>query len=164
MALAITVRFDFVDANGKKSFTEVPVPNGFSIAGYLEFATDMAQLITNISGCQVTSASLNVALDFSAATIKSVANTLADVAEKAHYIFSSAVAGFKRLFKIPTRLEVDETVGSDDMNQADVGQAFFIALLETGAAVTGGTVGFTDTYHNDLVSVQSARTVLMTTA
>lgn len=164
MALAITVRFDFVDATGKKSFTEIPVPNGFSIAGYLEFATEMAQLITNISGCQVTSASLNVALDFSAATIKSVANTLADVAEKAHYIFSSAVAGFKRLFKIPTRLEVDETVGSDDMNQADIGQAFFIALLETGASVTGGVVGFTDAYHNDLVSVQSARTVLMTTA
>jgi hypothetical protein len=164
MALALTVRFDFVDATGKKSFTEVNVPTGFTIIGYLDFAAQMGQLLADVSGCQLTSASLNVALDFSAAVIKSTANTLADVAEKAHYIFSSAVSGFRRLFRIPTRLEVDEVVGSDDMNQADVGQAFFIALLETGASVTGGTVGFTDAYHNDLVSIASARTVLMTTA
>ena len=164
MALAITIRFDMVDATGKKSFTEINVPAGFSLAGYLDAGTQLAQLIANVSDCQVTSVSLNIALDFSAAVIKTTANTLADVAEKAHYIFSSAVAGFRRLFKIPTRLEVDEVAGSDDMNQADIGQAFFIALLETGASVTGGTIGFTDAYHNDLVSINSARTVLMTTA
>lgn len=164
MALAVVIRFDFQDATGKKSFTEVTVPTGFSLVDYLTFAEDMGQLLTNISGCQLTSASINVALDLSGATLKTVANTLADVAEKAHYIFSTAVAGFKRLFKIPTRLEIDEVAGSDAMDTADIGQAFFIALIEAGATVTGGTVPFTDAYLQDLVALDSARTVLMTTA
>jgi len=164
MALAVVVRFDFEDATGKKSFTEVNVPLGFTLADYLLFAEDMGQLIANVSDCRLTSASVNISLDISGATIKTVANTLADIAEKAHYIFATGVAGFKRLFKIPTRLEVDEVAGSDAMNTADVGQAFFIALMENGATVTGGTIAFTDAYLQPIVALESAETVLMTTA
>jgi hypothetical protein len=164
MALAVTIRLDFLDATGKKSFTELNVPTGFTLTDYLSFAEDIAQLIADVSDCQITSASINVSLDISGAVIKTVANTLADIAEKAHYIFATGLAGFKRLFKIPTRLEIDEVANSDAMNTADIGQAFFIALLEDGATVTGGIIQFTDAYLHPLVSLESARTVLMTTA
>lgn len=164
MALAVTVRFDFQDETGKKSFTEVNVPTGFTLPQYIEFAEAMGQLIANISKAQLTSASVNINLTLAGATLKAAATIIADVAEKAHYVFSSAAAGFRKLFKIPTRAEDDEVAGSDAMNTADADQAAFIAAINNGLVWTSGTIQFTDNYGNDLVALESARSVLMTTA
>lgn len=164
MALAITVRFDFTDEVGKKSFTEVNVPTGFTIAQYVTFAQSMGQLLANVSQGRLTSASINVSLDISGATIKAIANTVADIAEKGHYIFNSIVAGFRKLVKIPARVETDEIAGSDSLNQADVQIAAYAALVEDGFTVTGGTILCTDTYMQDLVALVSAQSVNMATA
>ena len=165
MALAITIRFDFVDVTDKKSFTEIHVPVGFTIAQIVEFTQDMGQLLANISQCKVTAASISISLDISGAIIKTVAALFSDVAEKAHYIFSSVVTGFRKLLKIPTRDETEEVSGSDAMNVALTDQATFIAMIEDGILVAGpATISFTDNYMNDLVSLNTARTVLMTTA
>lgn len=164
MALAITIRFDFQDEAGKKSFTEVNVPTGFTIANYIEFAQDMGQLIADMSAGTLTSASISINLSLAGASLKAVANTGAFVAEKAHYIFNSIVSGFQKLFKIPARIETDEVAGSDALDQSDVGVAAFVSLIEDGAVVTGTTLLFTDTYMQDLVALESARSVNMTTA
>jgi len=165
MALAVTVRFDFVDASDKKSFTEVNVPVGFTIAQIVEFTQDMEQILTNISQCQLTGASISISLNISGAIIKTVAGAFADVAEKAHYVFSSVVTGFRKLLKIPTREELQEVSGSDSMNTALTTQATFIALIEDGIVVAGpATILFTDNYMNDIAALNTARTVLMTTA
>ena len=64
MALALIAQIDFVDAKNKTSFTRVRIPNGFTIAQYTTFTQELAQAVTNISGCRVTGASIGVNFTF----------------------------------------------------------------------------------------------------
>lgn len=157
MALAVSVRFSFVDAKGKTSFTKVNVPTGFTIANYIEFGQDFAQLLTNISEGQITGASATFALSLSGLGLKTVVSGVADAGQKAFFIFRSAVTGFtKRLF-VPTLSELKVTAGSDDIDQADVDVAAFITAMEDGIVVTGGTISPVDSRAQDLVAVSSAK-------
>lgn len=159
MALAVSIRIDFTDSKGKSSFTKVRVPNGFSISDYLEFAEAISQLMTNMSVAQVTSASVSVALDLSGATIRAVATNVADVAQKAFFQFSSALAGFRKRMRIPTLDETKVPVGTSSIDQADVDVAAFITAMEDGIVTTGGTIDPVDARGNDLVSVSIAEEV-----
>jgi len=157
MALAVSIRFDFVDAKGKTSFTKVRVPNGFSIVAYGEFAAAMAQLITDLTQSRLTSASFSVAVDLSSATIKATAGVLSDIAQKAMFGFSTAVAGFRTKFKLPALNETKVTAGSDAINQSDVDVAALITAMENGIVVTGGTISPTDQRGNDITSTDYAK-------
>lgn len=157
MALAVSVRFSFVDAKGKTSFTKVSVPTGFSIADYVEFAQDMSQLLANITEGQLTGASVTFGLDLSGLGLKAVASGLADAGQKAFFIFRSAVTGFRKRLSIPTLSELKVVAGSDDIDQADVDVAAFITAMEDGVVVTLGTIAPTDSRAQDLVAVSSAK-------
>ena len=152
MPLALIVQVDFVDAKNKTSFTRVRVPNGFTIAQYTTFAQDLAQAVTNISGCRVTGASIG--LNFTFTGLGAAAAAAADVASKAYFKARSAVAGFFAKFYIPT-FDEDTLVlaGTDDIDTANAAVAAYITLVESG----DGTVVPCDKYGNDLVDVTVAK-------
>jgi len=156
MALALIAQINLVDDKNKTSFTRVRVPTGFTIAQYTSFVQDLAQAVTNISGCRVTGASIS--LNFSMAGLTAAASAVADVASKAFLKVRSAVAGFFAKMSIPT-FDEDSLVltGSDQIDTADVDVAALIALIETG----DGTVVPCDKYGNDLTETTIARELFM---
>lgn len=164
MALAVTIRYGVKDETNKSSFVEIQVPTGISLANLVLFAEDMAQLVLDCLQGRIDSITIQISLDLSGATLKAVANTVSFVAEKAHYIFATAVAGFTRLFKVPARVEADEVPNSDNMLQSDPGQAAFIAGVLNGMVTAGGTINFLDDYMQPLQSVVSAKSVHFSTA
>lgn len=160
MALAITVRFDFLDDKGKTSFSKVRVPNGFSLAQYGEFGTAFGQLLANVSNCKVTGSSLTFAIDLSGLGLRTVASVASDVAEKAIFLWNTAVTGLKAKLRIPTFDELLIPPGSDavDLVQADV--AAFKAAMENGIVVpVAVTVQPTDGRTNDITALTEAREV-----
>lgn len=159
MALAVSVRFDMIDAKSKTSFTKVRVPTGFTISQYIEFAQAMAQLITDMSNCTVTRAGITFGIDISGLGLKVAAAVLADVYEKARFQFNTAVAGFKAFFRLPGYDETKSVTGSDAVDQADPDVAALIAAYEDGIVVTGDTISPTDSRGNDITAIQFAREV-----
>jgi len=157
MVLAVQIRLDFQDDKGKISNTSISVPTGFSIAQYSEFALGMAQVIATLSNARITRVSFVVGLDLSGATIKAVASGLSDIAQKALIGFGTVVAGFRTKVKLPALSEVKVNVGSDTLNQADADVAAFIAAMENGITVTGGTISPCDMRENDIDSTNYAR-------
>lgn len=157
MAIAITVRFDFIDAKGATSFTKVRVPTGFTIAQYTEFVQAAGQLFANITTGRITRASFCFGIDLSGATIKGVPSGLSDVAQKAIVGFSTSVSGARTKLKIPAISEVLVVAGSDALDQADPAVAAFLAAMENGIVVTGGTVAPSDGREQDIVSTDYAR-------
>jgi len=158
MAFAFIAQIDFVDAKNKSSFTRIRIPSGLTYAQYVAFIQDAAQAATDISGCLVTGASLNLAIDLTAASLGGVAAAAADIASKAFFKVKSAVAGFFAKFQIPTFDEDNLVIaGSDEIDTADTAVATFITLLETG----DGTVVPCDKYGNALTDTEIAREQFM---
>lgn len=159
MVLAVSMRFDVIDAKGKPSFTKIRIPTGFSVSDYIEFGQGLGQLIANITTIKITRASFCVGVDLSGATIKGVASGLSDIAQKALIGFSTAVAGFRTKLKLPALSETKVVVGSDSIDQADADVAAFLSAMEVGIVVTGGTIQPTDTRGNDVTSTDYAREI-----
>lgn len=157
MGLAVSVRFDFIDDKGKRSFTKVRVPTGFTIPQYGEFVLGMAQLLADMSTGRITHASFCIGLDLTTATIKAVASGLSDIAQKGLFGFSTDVAGFRTKTKLPALSETSILSGTDKIDQADADVAAFISAMETGIVVTAGTVSPTDMRGNDIVTTDYAR-------
>lgn len=159
MALAVTLRFDFEDDPGGKSFTKIRVPNGFTITDYIQFGQAFAQLLVDLSLAQMTSASLTFAIDLSGLGLKAAATGLADVAQKALFIFNTAVAGIRARLRIPT---IDEAQvisgGSDAVNTADPDVSAFLSAMTDGIVVAGPlTVQPTNDRAHDITSLSTAR-------
>lgn len=161
MALAVSVRFDFLDDKGKTSFTKLRVPTGFSIAQYAEFGIAMGQFIANISSCQVTNGSVTFGIDLSGLGMKTVAGVLADVAQKGYFAFASAVTGFKKRLRIPTFDEAKTVAGSDGIDTVDAGVAAFTTAMTNGIVVTAGTIQPSTERGQDLTALSDAREVFL---
>jgi hypothetical protein len=159
MALAVAVRFDFIDNKGKTSFTKIRVPNGFSIPQYTEFGLAMGQLVSNVSACRITSSSVTFSLSLSGLALKVVANVLADTAQKGYFAFLSAVNGFFKRVRIPTFDETKTNEASDTIDTLDADVAAFVAAMENGIVVTGGTIQPSTERMQDLVSLSDTREV-----
>jgi hypothetical protein len=158
MALAVTIQLDFKDAKNKTSFTRVHVPTGFTIAQYITFAQDLAEAAKAITTGRITGVSVNFGLSLAGATLTNVQNVLADVSSKALFQFTSAIAGLRAKFFIPTFDEDNlVTIGTDDIDVADVGVAAFITAIEDGYALTGGQMTPRDKRGNDLVTNNISR-------
>lgn len=158
MALAFTAQIDFVDAKNKASFTRIRIPTALTIAQYTSFIQDAAQALTDISGCLVTGASLNVALDLAGASLGAAAAAAANIATKGFFKIKSAVSGFFAKLQIPTFDEDNLVIaGSDQIDLADTAVATFVTLLEDG----DGTVVPCDKYGNALTDVDIARELFM---
>jgi hypothetical protein len=159
MALAVAVRFDFQDEKGKTSFTKVRIPTTFSVGTVTAFALGLAQLISNISQCQITNVSTTFAIDLSGLSLKAAASAVADVAQKGYFAFRSAVTGFAKRLRIPTIDENIVNAGSDTVDTLDVNVAAFVTAMESGVAVTGGTIAPTTERMQDLTALEEAREV-----
>ena len=160
MALAVTVRYDFLDNKGATSFTKIRVPTTFSLSQYGEFGTAMAQLIADVSMCQITGGSLTFAIDLSGLGLAVTASIVSDIAEKAVFLFNTAITGIKAKLRLPTFDEFLVSPGSDAVDQVDVDVAAFIAAMENGIAVTGpATIQPTDDRTNDITTLTEAREV-----
>lgn len=159
MALAIAVRFDFQDEKGKTSFTKIRVPTTLSIGQVTQFAVAIAQLISNISQCQITNVSTTFAIDLSSLTLKAGATALADIAQKGYFAFSSTITGFFKRLRIPTFDETKVNAGSDTIDTVDADVAAFVAAMEDGIAVTGGTIQPCTERMQELSALSEAREV-----
>ena len=154
MAIAVTLNFSMVDGDGKTSNTKIRVPTGFAIADYQSFAEDAAQLIVNISNCQITSASVNFEIDTSGLGLKAVASAVEKVSQKMFGIFNTAVGRVAK-WLIPAAVEEKVVSGSDDFDQTDTDVAALVSAMEDGIAVTGGTYAPCNGRGEDITSVAS---------
>ena len=159
MALAVAIRYDFIDDKGKTSFTKIRVPTGNTIAQYTEFAQAMGQFIANMSSCRITGGSITFTIDLSGLGLKSAAASITDVFQKGYFAFNSAATGFFKRLRVPTLSEAKVSAGSDGINTVDADVAAFINAMNNGIVVTGGTITPTTERGHDLVSLSEAREV-----
>jgi len=159
MPLAVTTRYDYIDEKGDTSFSKIRVPNGFSIAQYLEFAVAMAQLIATMVLTRITSVSITFSISLSGLTLKTVVGAVADIAQKGYFSFQTTTNGFFKRFRIPTFDEDKINAGTDDVNTLDADVAAFVTAMESGIAVTGGTVQPCDERQHNIQSLTDAREV-----
>lgn len=159
MALAVAIRYDFVDEKGKTSFSKIRVPNTFSIAQYTEFGIAMGQFIANMSSCRITGCSATFTIDLSGLGLKSAAASVADVFQKGYFSFNSAATGFFKRLRIPTFSEAKVSAGSDTINTVDADVAAFLGAMNSGIVVTGGTIQPVTERGHDLTSLSEAREV-----
>jgi hypothetical protein len=159
MALAAAIRIDFVDNKSKTSFTKIRIPNGFSISQYIEFGQAMCQVIANISTCRITGASATFSIGLGGLSLKTVADILADTAQKGYFSFASGITGFFKRLRIPTFDETKTNETSDTIDETDVAVAAFVAAMENGIVVTGGTIQPSTERDQTIVSLSDTREV-----
>jgi len=159
MALAVSLNFTVLDAKGKSSITKIRVPTGFSVTQYAEAAAALAQLIANIIDGTITDVSVSLPLSLSGATIRAVALSIADVAEKALFVARTTIAGLFTKWFFPTYNETNTVAGTDDINSGDADVAAMIAILEDGINVSGTIVTPRDARGTLIDSVSEAREI-----
>lgn len=157
MAVAVSLRFQVVDSKGKSSFTKIRIPTGLTIPQYIEAGQAFGQLITNMQAGSITSVSATFAIDLSALGLKAAANSLADVAQKGYFAFSSAATKFFKRLRIPTFNEGLVAVGSDAIDTSDPAVAAFATAMTNGIVTAGGTIQPTTDRVQDLVALTDAR-------
>lgn len=157
MALAVSLRIDFVDDKGKTSSTKIRLPTTFSIAQYQEFGEAAAQLLLNASTGSITRASIVFNVSLAGLGLKTVASSVSKVARKLWLQFSTAVTGFLGKTIFPSLVESKVIAGSDDVDQTDTDVAALVSALEDGIVVTAGTMQFTNGRGHDLVTLTEAK-------
>ena len=144
------------DASGDESTTEINVPAGTAIAALTTFAVSWLTAMNLIIYGKILSAVayLNPAL------ITLTGNTLsatAMVERQGHFIFLSA-SGQRVEVNLPTLAEgIVAATTTDELDQSDTQTAAFIAAMEIGIAVTGGTISPCDIAESSLQSTLIAR-------
>jgi len=155
MAIAFEVVYEFVDASGDRAESAVKIPTTFSLPQYTEFARAMATLVNNIVGGIVSRAGLRVAIDVSGLT-GNVVDSSSDVEDVGAFQFTTA-AGRPVRVNIPGINESKVLAGSDDLDVVDADIAAFVTAMESGIAVTAGTIPPTDVAEDDIDTLVFAR-------
>lgn len=137
MAFAVTVNYQITDASGDTAPAKIKVPNGFSIAQYVEFGVAMAQIIANIVEGRISYASINFRLSLATATIKANPLTGSDIKNKALLMFDTATSGFYGKVQLPAYNDANNIVGSDGINLADPQVDAFVDAMVSGIDVSG---------------------------
>ena len=146
-----TVNIAFRDAKGKDSFTRIRIPNGLSFLEFYDFADAMAALINPLTTAEITELSVSIGLDLSGASLKTVAATFADLADKAFVQARNLVNGLVGKFFIPTYDESNNMPESKMINQADVDVAALMTLITDGVD-SGGTLVYPVTERGHALS------------
>jgi hypothetical protein len=163
MALAVSMTFTFKDNKGKTAPCKIHVPSTFSVAQYIEFAQAAAQILANLSSAKLVNVSISVGVDLSAATIRSVASTTADIFQKAVVSVRSIVSGLFARFNIPTIQDSIVIEGTDQLDTSDADVAALVIALEDGISVGSPAVIVTprDLRGNVLDTVSSTREIFL---
>lgn len=156
---AVQLTVNWIDAKNKPTKTILHIPTGFSISQMIQFAQGAAQLFANTSFASITSVSISVGIDLSAATIRLVAVSTADVAEKLLLTARSLVSGLFARFNIPTFDENKLIPGTDQADFADPDIAALVSAIEDGLIVNTLPVLPRDKRGNDLIEVTQGREI-----
>lgn len=157
MSLAVSIRFEFLDAKNKTSFTKIRVPTGFTLAQYTDFAQQAAQLLTNASGAQITKVGICFNVSLIGLGLKTVANAVSSVAKKLALYFRTSATGFYAKTTIPA---IDESLFVDGSDSADLAEEPIDDLIDmfvTGVDISGTVMTFTNDRQHDIVSLLEAK-------
>jgi hypothetical protein len=155
MVHAIALTYTYQDDSGDTATSTIHVPNGFTLAQFTQFGRSMADLIDNVVGGLIISCDLTVTVDISALTGNTAIDD-SDVEEIGAFQFVT-IDSRPVLVNIPGLTETFVLANSDDINQLSGSVAPFITAMETGIAVTGGTIAPCDVNEDSIANIVSAR-------
>ena len=155
MAHAFALTYTYQDDAGKTATHDIHVPTAFSIAQFTEFGRSMADLLDNIVSGLITSVDLTLTADLSGLLLNFV-EPEGDVEEVASFQFATADNRSVEI-NLPAINEDVVLAGSNDIDQTDAGIAAFITAMESGIAVTGGTIQPCDVNQDSIVDTVYAR-------
>lgn len=137
MARAVSVVINLRDQKGKASKTKIFVPSNLTIADWTAFGQSAAQVVANLSEAEVTRVSICLPIDITIGnTLKTVAGAASDVGNKALMMFTTALAGFKMRFNVPTWDETQTVAQTDVVDDSDISVAALITAIEAGYATS----------------------------
>jgi hypothetical protein len=151
------VYYTYQDSKGAIGRNEISAPSSVDIAILSTFARSTAQLIDTLTKCKITALGIGLELALASVTgIKSAPISGSDVEEGARFTFrtsadsltSTRIPGFDETF-------VDNASRAVLTSQTDV--AAFIARMISGQTVGAINASPSDSYGNDIASLESAR-------
>ena len=157
MAHAVKVIYTIKDNKGKLATCEIKIPNGLTVANYIEFATEMGTLIANITIGQIVNVGVAITVDIDAGWPVAPGVT-SDVEEKAAWQFVAA-GNWRTGVNVPTLSELLVVDGSDELDLTDADVLAFNDAMIDGILLPVGavTVEPTDARENDIESLVFAR-------
>lgn len=156
--MPITLFYTIADADGDKSRVEFQVdPTNVTILNAPTLMVDVWNLMNPLINGQLISAGFTVEADISAYT-NVIPGALADVQEKAEFVFRTA-GGFLKRINLPTFVETlfGSSGASSEVNLADTNVAAFVTAIVDGITVGGDDILFQDTRGDEIASLSVAR-------
>jgi hypothetical protein len=155
MAHAFALTYTYQDDSSHTATHDIHVPTAFSLSQLTEFGRSLADLLDNVVSGLIISLDLTITANIAGLTVNT-AQPLGDVEEVGNFQFVTA-DGRSVEVNLPG---IDESVvlaGSDDIFQAAGSIAPFIAAMENGIVVTGGTISPCDVNEDDIIDTVYAR-------
>lgn len=156
MALVDQINFNFVDGKGARSTTTINIPSGLNDVDLQAAAAQFAQLIANISDCQLTSVALCKAIDISGLINNGAPAATIDVEEGARFVFSS-LDGFRTSMRIPGFPETKLLAGTQTVDPADADIIAFVSLMEAGFVGVTDLIAPSTSHAEDIAQLDAAR-------
>lgn len=154
--MAIEIIFEVEDKSGDKSTTQVRVAGEPTITGLNGFGVGWANVLNNLIAGKILSAAALVKAAVSSLTGNNI-GALSDVEHVGKFEFLTS-AGQRVKVNVPALSEI--VLGATTSDSLDIGQpniAAFITAMETGIAVTGGTIQPCDVGEVSIVDTVFAR-------
>lgn len=154
--MAIEIVYTIEDASGDEATTQVRVAGEPTIAGLNGFGAGYATAVNNIIAGIIRSAVAFLKPAFSSITGNNI-GALSDVEHIGKFEFV-ALNGQRVKVNVPALSEIAlGATTSDSLDQAQVNVAAFLAAMETGIAVTGGTISPCDIGESSISDTIFAR-------
>jgi len=118
------------DAKGDKSTVAIPIPAPTALSDIPEAVQDMTALLVPMVTGGIVGAGMRVEVDVTGVST-AVAGAVADVQEKARFVFRGANMFLKSL-SIPTFPEALFVAGSNEVDITDTDVAAFVTAMEDG--------------------------------
>lgn len=153
--------YSIKDEKGKRSTTEVNLPESTAFADVVLFAGAMAQIIEPLISGSIERVGIAFILALSSITgLKATPAANSDIEEGARFGFKT-LGNFTTALRIPTFREDFVTVGTREVDTTDADVAAFVTAMRTGINLTGlggsGTVAPVDKREEDIVTLDSAK-------
>jgi hypothetical protein len=155
MALTYEVIYSIEDDSGDVSTTSIKLLPGNTLVQYNAFAVGMATLIDALVDGKTFGADLAVSVDLSGLSTNLLVGA-ADVEEVGAFQFTTTENRIVNL-NVPGIVENLTLAGSDDLDVTHASVGGIITAMETGIAVTGGTIAPCGKGEDSITIVKSAR-------
>lgn len=155
MAIAFQIVYTYADDSGDTASHAIDVPTTFNLGQYVEFGQGMAAFLDAIVHGVIRSAELTVNVDIAGLTNNTIVADC-DVEEVGGFQFNTAEKRPVNV-NIPALDETKVLAGSDNLDLSDPDVAAFIAAMQNGIVVTGGTIAPSDVDEDDIEDLVYAR-------